>query len=306
MNQRAVGFIFAIISAVAWGTNGTFCALLGKFGLSTVEVAILAPMSNMLFFFFLLLFTNRTAMRISWKATGLLLLDGLLSSLVNVAFVKSVNYFPVGIVSTLIFCNVFTIMLLSRLVFKIKITAAKMISAFAAVIGVGMVLNVFSTGFSLNITGLLWVITAILCWSVMVTIEKYLLEQGVDGSAVLMYMGLFAVLILSISSPPWSLIRDVAAANRHTGSLALLTILGYGLIPQVLCYALYVKALKHLDPSYIQVAYSLDPVTASLLGFLIFGQKLLLTQVLGIFLIVAVVGYIQLRENREGAGELKT
>lgn len=303
INKRGLGFGVAMLSAITWGTNGTFCLLLGKMGLNTANVALLAPLFNFIFFFSILLLTNRRGLAISLGAFILLIMDGLCASLVNVAYVKSVSYFPVGIVSTLVFCNIFVIMFMARIFFKIEITAPKIISSIAAILGVGLVLNVFGGGVNLHYTGLIWVLLTIVSWSTMVTIEKYLLQKGVDGRTILGYTALFAVLTLSFYSPPWQLAGNIADAYRNSGVSLLFTILGYGLIPQVACYFLYITGLKYIDPSYIQVAYTLDPVTASFLGFLAFGQTLGITQVLGILLILVVVGYIQVKESREGAKE---
>ncbi|MEL7565767.1 MAG: DMT family transporter [Dehalobacterium sp.] len=299
LNVKGLGFVLAILSAIAWGTNGSFCIALSNLGLSTANIAILAPAFNLIFFFFLLLFRNPKAFKVSGKMLFFLLADGVMSSVTNISFVNSVKYFPVGIVSTLIFCNTFVIMILSRIVFKHKITLGKIFAAMISLFSVGLVLNVFHHGFDFNHLGLLWIASSIIFWSFMVIIEKYLLENGVDGNAILFYMAFFAVIILSISSPPWTLFSNIYSASTNTGGLALLVVLGYGMIPQVGSYFFYIKGLKYIEPSYVQVAFSLDPVTASILGFIFFGQSLEISQIFGILLILIVVGYIQFKESQK-------
>ncbi len=304
LNKKGLGFGMAMVSAIFWGTNGTFCALLSKFGLSSVDVAILGPTFQFIIFFVLLLSTNRAGFKLRWQVMLILMFDGLvLANCFNIAFVKSVSYFPVGIVSTLTFCNVFVIMVLSRIFFKNPITKQKVFAAVVSAVGVSLVLNVFGQGFNLSYTGLMFILTAMLAWSILVMIEKYLLETGVNGNAIFMYTNLFAVISLSFSSPPWKLMQDITTVSTQTQGLALLAIIGFGLIPQFGCYLLYVHGLKHIEPSYLQVAYSLDPVTASILGLLVFGQTMKLSQVLGVALIIIVVAYVQFKENQEGAAE---
>lgn len=298
LSKKGIGFIFAILSAVLWGTNGTFCAILSELGLSTINIAILAPIFIFVFYFLVLILTNRSAFKVKRKYLILLMIDGFFASGVNFSFVKSVAYFPVGIVSTLVFCNVFTIMILSRVIFKSRITLQKVLAALVAVFGVGLVLDIFRDGFSLNYWGLFWIMLTIMMWSMMVTIEKYLLDRNVDGNAVLMYMGLFAVICLSFISPPWTLVQSIMGISDQTAGLALLAVFGYGMLPQIACYYFYIKSLKYIEPSYIQVAYSLDPVTAVILGYFIFHQSMNLTQIFGILLILIVVGYIQVKENK--------
>jgi len=300
LNKKNLGFSFGILAGITWGTNGTFCLLLSNYGLSTLNVAILAPLSNLIFFSLMLLSSGRRRFIIGSKTLLILMADGMAAVLANIAFVKSVTYFPVGIVSALAFCNVFVLMIVSRVVFKIRITPRKIVAGLLAVFGVGLVLNVFSQGFALNLTGLFWILLTMLSWAMMVTLDKYLLESGIDGIAMLMYTALFAVLILSLSSPPWLLIGNIATIGTRTGGLALLAVFGYALIPQVACYFFYITGLKLCDPSYIQVAYALDPVTAVILGLLIFRQTLLAIQILGVLVILAVVCYVQLKGYQEG------
>jgi len=300
ISYKGIGLVFATFSAIFWGTNGTFCTLLSNLGFDTFSIAILAPSFNLIFFSILLLFTNKTGFKIRWKIFALLLLTGLASAITNTSFVKSVSYFPVGIVSTLIFCNVFVMMIISRIVFKNKITLRKIGAAITAIFGICLVLDVFSQGLHFNSKGLLWIILTILTWSIMMILEKYLLDQGVDGNAILMYTALFAVLILSISAPPLTLISKIIQVTDQTNGYALLVILGFGLIPQIGCYSLYMKGLKFIEPSYMQIMYSLDPVVASILGFIVFNQTMRPINILGICLIIGVVIYVQIAENREG------
>lgn len=305
-SKKGLGFILAIVAAVLWGTNGTFCTILSELGLSTINIAVLAPTFMFVFYFLVLLLTNRAAFKVKRNYLLLLALDGFFSSVVNFSFVKSVTYFPVGIVSTLVFCNIFIVMILSRLVFKYKITMQKVVAAVVSVLGVALVLNVFSSGFSLNYFGLIWVGLTILMWAVMVTIEKYLLDHGVNANALLMYMGLFAVICFSFVASPWTLLQNIVSISDQSGGIALFAVFGYGMLPQIGCYFLYMKSLKYIEPSYIQVAFSMDPVTAVILGFFIFHQSMTPTQILGILLILTVVGYIQYKENKEESSETKS
>lgn len=300
LGNKGIGLILAVFSAIFWGSNGTFCTLLSNLGLSSSSIAILAPLFNLVFFSSLLLFTNKSGFKIKRKFLILFFLGGLSSAITNLSFVKAVSYFPVGIVSTLIFCNVFVIMIFARIVLKHKITVKKVGAAIVAIFGVFLVLDVFSQGFQYNFNGLIWILLTIVGWSFMMILEKYLLEQGVNDKAILMYMALFAVLFLSISTSPLSLLANIIQiSNQQTNGPALLILLGYALIPQIGCYYLYIKGLNYIEPSYMQIMYSLDPVVASILGFIVFNQTMKPVNILGIGLIIGVVIFIQISENRE-------
>ncbi|SHI06658.1 DMT family transporter [Desulfosporosinus lacus] len=300
LSNKRLGLFYAMFSGIFWGTNGTFCTLLSDLGLGAQSIAILAPAYNLIFFSTMLLITNKPGFKIKPKLLVFILLGGMTSAISNTSFVKSVSYFPVGIVSTLIFCNVFVIMIISRIVFKHRITTRKIGAAIITVFGVCLVLDVFSQGFHLNYYGLFWILMTILSWSIMMTLEKYLLEEGVDENAVLMYIALFAVIILSFSTSPVTVVSSIVQISSKTHGYALLVILGFGLIPQIGCYSFYIKGLKYIEPSYMQIFYSLDPVMASILGYFVFNQTLNFSNMAGMCIILGVVIYIQIAENREG------
>jgi len=293
------GFLLTILSAITWGSNGTFVVLLAEAGLAALDIAILAPAINCLFFFCLLICSNRPSFLVGRREMLFLAADGMLACLLNFAFVNSLMYFPVGIVSTLCYCNIFVIMVLSRIFFQYRITWRKVSAGLLALFGVALVIGAFSQDFNLDLTGLFWILCAILSWSGMVTIERGLLMRGVAGPAVLMYNGFFAVLLFCIFSPPIGLPSHVAQAAAQGGGGFWLMLAAFGMVPHILSYYLYIVGLRYIEPSYMQIAFSLDPVTASILGYLVFGQMLQPGQIAGILLIITVVGYIQLAEVRE-------
>ncbi|WP_042330757.1 hypothetical protein [Desulfosporosinus orientis] len=57
------------------------------------------------------------------------------------------------------------------------------------------------------------------------------------------------------------------------------------------------KCNINIEPSYMQIMYSLDPVVASLLGFVVFRQSLNASNIAGICLIIGVVIYVRITEN---------
>lgn len=297
---RKFSFLLAVSSGIFWGTYGTFATFMGNMGLEAATASLVSPLSIAVFFFILVCLDDIRKMRVHTAVLPVLVSYGLVGAVFNYSLIKAYGSLPFGIVSTIIFCNLFLLMILSYFIFKDTLTWRKGLAALLAVTGVAMVLNVFGLDLSLSLIGILWTLAAMTAWALMVTCEKYMLLHDVDGNVIMTYNGFFPVLFISIFSPPWHSFANFGESMAATNGLVLLPTLGLALITSVACYFTYINALKHLEPAYAQMGFIMDPTTASILGFLVFGQALRPVQIAGIALVLLVVIWVQWGErNRE-------
>jgi drug/metabolite transporter (DMT)-like permease len=71
--------------------------------------------------------------------------------------------------------------------------------------------------------------------------------------------------------------------------------LGLALGPTLLSYGLYVMSLEHIEASRATVICMMEPVTASILGFLLLGERLAGWQLVGALLVLGGVGFLSIR-----------
>lgn len=286
-------FLIAIASGTCWGTYGTFATLLRENGFRDGTISMVVPVCYSIFFLILLLKDDIRKIKVSKKSYGILVFFGLETAVFYYSLIKAYQYLPIAIVSTIVFCNLFLLIIFSRLLFHQKITWQKGVSAGMAVIGIAMVLNVFAFDCVWSIWGLMWTGISLITWATVITTEKYLLEKGIDGNAVMVYNGVFALLFLSFSEPPWRVFANIASAVTASRGAVLLPLLGFVFFTAILSYFFYITALKRLEPAYVQLGYVMDPLTASLLGFFVFDQRLQPVQIMGILLILLVVVWVE-------------
>lgn len=290
---KRYSFLSAVGAAILWGTYGTFTRFMGDMGLETATISLVSPLFLIVFFFSLVLLDDKRKMKVPLKTLPVLVFYGLVSAEFNYSLVKAYAYLPIGIVSTIVFCNLFLLMIFSYFLFKDPLTWKKGLAGVLAVGGIAMVLNVFSLDWSLSLMGILWALLAMAGWASMVTCEKYMLLHDVDGNAIITYSGLFSLLFISILSPPWQSAADLVQSVAATNGLVFLPLLGLGFLTTAGSYYLYIRALRNLEPTYTQLAFILDPATACLLGFIVFGQALKPIQIAGIILVLLVVIWVQ-------------
>ena len=85
-------------------------------------------------------------------------------------------------------------------------------------------------------------------------------------------------------------------ASANTNHIVLL---GFAIIPTALCYSTWQEAYKRIEPTYVRIIYSLDPLTAFALGFIFFHQDVIVSQIIGILLILAAIANLVIAESKQ-------
>ncbi|MEL7563305.1 MAG: DMT family transporter [Dehalobacterium sp.] len=308
MNLKTKGIFLGVVSAISWGTYGSFLTLLGNLGINYMTLVALAPTITWLFFFIKILISNRSAFNLTPKLYIILALSGLINiDGMNFCYVKALATVPVGIVSICAFCNVLFLMVFTKIMFGYKFTSHKLIASLAAILGVTLVLQVFNAGGVLNVAGIGWAIAIPIVLAVGYTIQKYCLVDGVEPDAVMFFLNFFGALgVYIFQVSPAVMIKDVAHVISINGSIALLAVLGFALFPQIISFFAFINAYKYIEPTYVSVCYGLDPVTAGILGFILFGQKLGISQIIGIIIVILAILFIQYKEGKEDLAVAET
>jgi drug/metabolite transporter (DMT)-like permease len=300
-SHRTIGFVMAITAAVMWGTFGTFSTFLKGYGLTEGTISLISPLCLLVFFGVF------TLVRSGWrsfiprvKLLPVIVLLGIVEALFSYSTVQAYSHLPFAMVSTIIYCNLFLLIIFSRIIFKMTISWKKILSVIAAIVGIAMVVNIFGVHSGSNLTGIAWAVLAMFCWAALVLCEKYLLEKGMNGNAIIAWEGFLAVIFISIAvCSPVLAVSELVGAFDANGMVVLAPLAAFGLLTTVLCYWMYIHALNRLEPAYVQIAYTLDPTTSCLLGFLVFGQTLAPVQIAGIALILLVVIVVQLLDRHD-------
>ncbi|ATW28237.1 DMT family transporter [Candidatus Formimonas warabiya] len=303
LNKNSWGFIFALISAVFWGTYGTFLKLMGDAGFKGMTIAAMSPTIVISFFLAKILFNQPKALFISKKILALIALHGIfITSGITFCYVQAVSALPVGIVSIISFCHIIFLMITTRIVFGYQITRKKVAVILIVLVGLSLVLEVYQVAGSLNLAGVMWAALGALLVALGATLFKYYLTRGIEATAVFFYTNFFAALTLWCATPLWEIARETVQLTSVHGYRVWLILLGFALLPLVGSYLLYGKAYERIEPTYVSLMYSLDPVTATILGFLLLDQNLHVMQLIGMGIILLPVCYIQYMEGKEPDG----
>ncbi len=302
MNKRRIGMIFAIVSAITWGTYGAFYSLLLERGVSDLTLVALAPFALIVYFGIRVLFKPRVLKAIPLKYyIGMIVQGFFIVNGMNYCYAQAyANGMSVGIVSVVAFCNVLVIMIESYFLMKYKFTLAKVGSMILALVGVAFVLEVFRGGQGVfTAAGLLWTLLIPLFYGTNVTLNSFFIVKECDSDAILFITQAAAFLFMILFQiHPAAMAADIAAAS---GADSALLLLGFCAVPMAFCYAMMQESLKRVEPSIMGICYSLDPVTSLILGVIVFAQAVHALQIVGVLIIIAAVAYINYAEGKEAA-----
>ncbi|MBR5329717.1 MAG: DMT family transporter [Firmicutes bacterium] len=289
-------FIFAVLGGATWGTHGTFASLMGQYGISDNTVSMLCPLFYAGFFLILVFKDDIRKLKLSKKYLPVMVLYGLEVAAYNFFIIKAYWHVPVGIVHTIVFCNLFLLMIFSRILFKTPLTRQKAGFALFAVLGVAMLLNVFDAEVSRSAFGIACTLISMAAWAGIVITEKYLLIKELDGNVLMVYSGYIAFALLLLTANPVTAVEEIVASVAVSNGMSLWPLLAYALITSVGSYYFYLLAIRQLEPAICQLGYVADPLVATILGVMVFGQVLMPIQWAGLGLILVVVVAVQLLE----------
>lgn len=292
------GIIYGSMAGVLWGTLGIFIALLQNLGLSDVAVSSMGPMIVILFYGIKTLIKNPKAFNIGWKRVLIVLVGGgIANAVLYYSYARALSYLSTGIFSILEFSHVFILMLLTSFIFKYKITKGKIISLLLAIVGLALVLNVFTPDAFISPTGILWMLLNWVANCAIALIIKWALNNSIENDVVITYYNLGAALIYWVACPPWAVLGQISASDNIM--FLIFIIITYGILTQIISSYVWVKSFSLVDPAITNMMNAFSPITASVLGYLIFGQVISLLQILGILVVIAAVAVL----NKTGGAE---
>jgi len=301
LSRQGRGWTYAVVSASCWGTYGIFLALLTAAGVRQMTLVALVPLVMLVYAFLKAKTNSRDVLRIPLKYLFFMVLHGLLLiDFGNYCYVRAVAAVPVGIVSVISFCNVIIVMFASRIFFHYRLSGTKIGAVLAALAGIAMILQV-SGGTGLALAGIGWALALPLTAGISIVLYRYYLNRGLHEDGIVFWINFSAAAVLWLRLPPWAIVADLSRVVLHAPAPLQvgLLLLGFFLIPLAASNFAFFRAYLYIEPTYVSLCYALDPATAAVLGFFLFGQRLTLLQLMGICIVVAAIVTIRVREARE-------
>ena len=262
------GIFFA---GILWGTIGIFVKELNAFGADASLIGFMRMFFAFMFSLAIALFIHgRNIIIHDRKTIFLCALLGLISNgLFNVFYTNSIRLNGMGIACVLMYTAPVFTAIASWLIFHEKFSRVKIFALVMNIFGCILTatgINIFQ-GDNISFMGILAGLGSGFCYGMAAVIGRSAGEKT-DALITSMYSFFFAALFMIVFMRP-----DIIPALNDFRIMG--TGLLYGLIPTSLAYLVYYNGLKVIhDTSKVPVIASIEPVTAVIVGMLLYNERI--------------------------------
>ncbi|EYE87977.1 membrane protein [Fervidicella metallireducens AeB] len=277
------GYIYAIISAIFFGSAGIFVKNGYSNNFTPVDLLMLQYIIAGVILFFICLFKYKKDLSLNSTTIKKLLIQGAIgNTLMTVFFYSSFKYLEVSVATMLLYTYPAMVALFSFLFFGEKITRRKATAIIGTFLGCVLVLNIFSFEFNFELKGILFGILSAVFYSFMNIYAQNLVDE-VPPIVVTFYTTIFSLLVLIIFN--FNFIEKLPYVTLNSLSNAALLAFFCEIIPLTLLYG----AIKYIGPVITSIISTLEIPSAAIFSYFIMGEKFTLNQISGIVIIVFCV-----------------
>ena len=289
-NGKGSGALLILLSGVFWGSMGIFMRPLSSCGFSALHLVFLRLGLGALLFALLLLVRDRAGLRIALRDLPLFLGLGLLSVLFfTYCYFRAIELLPLSTAAILLYTSPIWVMLMSALFFREAVTGRKLLALALAFAGCVLVSGISSGGAGV---GVLFGLGAGFGYALYSILGAVALKRGYRPMTVTLYTFLIAALGAFLLCGKGALVQALSAA-RAGGMLWLVPLTS--LVTAVIPYLAYTEGLRTTEASRAAILATVEPVVATVLGALVYGERLSLPAFLGILLVLSAIVLLNTR-----------
>ncbi len=281
--MRKIAPIFVFLAGILWGSMGLFVRRFHAAGLSSMDIVCLRCILTAVLMVPVLLVYDRKLFRIRLKDIWCFLGTGICSIVFfNFCYFKAITMTSLAVAAILLYTSPVFVILLSRLFFQEKLTKKKFFTLISAFIGCVLVTGAFGSGESVTFFGVLIGLSAGLGYALYSIFSRFALERGYRSLTITFYTFLFAS-VGSVFFADQGKILKVSFGDMKMTGFSLV----FAVVSTVIPYLIYTVGLSYMENGKAAVLACIEPVTASLLGICFFHEKLFVTTILGMILVLA-------------------
>lgn len=287
-----IGYPAGIITGITYGLNPLFGVPLMKNGTSVESILFFRYAIAVLFLGgFLLL--SRQSLKISWKQAVVLLILGMLYTSSSIFLFEAYNYIASGLATTLIF--LYPVLVAIIMVFlRVVPSWPVWLSIFLTFLGV-VIMTQGDSSQAINPTGVILSLGSALVYALfIVIINRSKIIKDISNTLLTFY----ALSVGAIIFMGKIMISDTGITNGLTGNMAWLNLIGLAILPTIVSTATLAIATRNIGATKASVLGVFEPVTAILIGTVVFGEPLTTNIIVGILLSVAAITFMIAKTKR--------
>lgn len=280
--KKIRSFIYILLSGMLWGCMGLFVRVLNKQGIASMDIVFLRAIVTAVAMVIYLFIFHRRMLKIHWKDFWCFLGTGIASiTFFNFCYFKAIMMTSLSVAAVLLYTAPAIVMILSYILFHEAFTVRKVIAMVMTFFGCMLVTGMLGQQQAITTTGLLYGLGAGLGYAFYSIFSRYALEKGYHSLTITCY----TFIVTTVVSVFFTNVTKVSMVVFSSPLYVMLTV-ALGLICTVAPYLLYTLGLQEVDNSHAAIIASIEPVTATVLGFVVFGENITVVKMIGMILVI--------------------
>ena len=281
-----IGYPAGIITGITYGLNPLFAVPLMNNGASIESILFFRyTFAVVLLAAFLIL--TRQSFRITARQAGVLLALGLLYTSSSIFLFEAYNYIASGLATTLIF--LYPVLVAIIMVFLRVVPSWPVWLSIAATFGGVIIMTQGSGGDSLNPIGIALSLGSALVYALFIVIINRSKAIAQISNTLLTFYSLTVGAIVFLGKISFS---DAPISAGITTGGDWLNLAGLALLPTIVSTATLAIATRNIGATKASVLGVFEPITAILIGTLMFGEPLTTNILLGIGIAIVAVTFM--------------
>ena len=281
-----IGYPAGIITGITYGLNPLFAVPLMNNGASIESILFFRyTFAVVLLAAFLIL--TRQSFRITARQAGVLLALGLLYTSSSIFLFEAYNYIASGLATTLIF--LYPVLVAIIMVFLRVVPSWPVWLSIAATFGGVIIMTQGSGGDSLNPIGIALSLGSALVYALFIVIINRSKAIAQISNTLLTFYSLTVGAIVFLGKISFS---DTPISAGITTGGEWLNLAGLALLPTIVSTATLAIATRNIGATKASVLGVFEPITAILIGTLMFGEPLTTNILLGIGIAIVAVTFM--------------
>ena len=291
--RRLIGYVAGILAGVSYGTNPLF-------GKALMESGV--PVMVMLFFRYgmaavilaMWMVFRKESFRAERRGLGLLVLLGLLFAGSSITLFCSYEYIPSGLATTLVY--LYPVFVALIMVFLRFYPSWQTWLSILATFGGILLLSAPSENVQIRIPGVLLAVGAALCYSFyLVIVNRSKRIRKVSEHTLTLYsLVTGTVLFLVIRTCQGGSMLEGVDGAADWGNL-----IGLAIVPTMISMLTLAGSTRYIGPTKTAVLGVFEPLTAILIGTILYGEPMTGKMAVGIAICVAAVVFMILKPGKK-------
>jgi len=287
-----IGYPAGIITGITYGLNPLFGMPLMQNG-ATIESILFFRYSIAVLILGTILLLNKGCFKISWKQAEILFILGLLYTASSIFLFEAYNYIPSGLATTLIF--LYPVLVALIMVFLHVVPSWQVWLAIAATF-LGVIIMTQSDSMQeINLIGVLLSLGSALVYALfIIIINRSKTISSISNSLLTFY----ALLVGATIFLGKVIISGGGLTVGIESTQDWLNLIGLAILPTIVSTATLAIATRNIGATKASVLGVFEPITAILVGTLVFGEALTNNIIIGILIAMFAVTFMIITTKR--------